>query len=62
MASGMNTMTVPANNYNALTVANMDDKNTVTRSDDIITGSSSRGPTEDGHKKPGISPRPETIR
>ncbi|MBK8971277.1 MAG: S8 family serine peptidase [Hahellaceae bacterium] len=52
---GTNTMTVPANNYNALTVANMDDMNTVTRSDDVITGSSSRGPTEDGRKKPDLA-------
>lgn len=52
---GTNTMTVPANNYNALTVANMNDQNTVTRSDDVITGSSSRGPTHDGRKKPDIT-------
>ncbi len=49
------TMTQPGENYNGMTVANMDDKNTVTRSDDVITGSSSRGPAYDGRKKPDIA-------
>ncbi len=52
---GTNTMTVPANNYNGLTVANMDDANTVSRADDVITGSSSRGPTVLNRKKPDLS-------
>lgn len=52
---GTNTMTVPANNYNGLTVANMNDANTVTRSDDVITSSSSRGPTVLNRKKPDLS-------
>lgn len=52
---GTNTMTVPATNYNGLTVANMADNNTVTRSDDVITASSSRGPTVDNRKKPDLS-------
>ena len=52
---GTNTMTVPANNYNGLTVANMWDKNTVTRTDDVITASSSRGPTVGGRKKPDLT-------
>lgn len=52
---GTNTMTVPANNFNGLTVANMNDANTVTRSDDVITASSSRGPTVLNRKKPDLS-------
>lgn len=52
---GTNTMTVPANNYNGLTVANMWDKNTVTRTDDVITASSSCGPTVGGRKKPDLT-------
>lgn len=52
---GTNTMTVPANNYNGLTVANMWDKNTVSRTDDVITASSSRGPTVGGRKKPDLT-------
>ncbi len=52
---GTNTMTVPANNYNGLTVANMNDFNTVTRTDDVITSSSSRGPTVLNRKKPDLA-------
>ncbi len=52
---GTNTMTVPANNFNGLTVANMNDANTVSRADDVITASSSRGPTVLSRKKPDIS-------
>ena len=53
--AGTNTMTIPANNYNGLTVANMFDNNTVTRADDVIWGDSSRGPTVNGRKKPDLS-------
>jgi serine protease AprX len=53
--AGTNTMTIPGNNYNGVTVANMFDNNTVTRSDDVIWGSSSRGPTVDGRKKPDLA-------
>lgn len=53
--AGTNTMTVPGNNYNGLTVANMFDNNTITRSDDVIWDSSSRGPTVNGRKKPDLS-------
>lgn len=49
------TMTVPANNYNGITVANMYDGDTVTRSDDVIWRTSSRGPTANGRKKPDLS-------
>jgi serine protease AprX len=47
--------TSPAISYNALTVANMNDRNTTYRSDDIISPSSSRGPTLSGRKKPDIA-------
>ncbi len=49
------TLTQPGENYNGMTVANMDDANTLTRSDDRIHASSSRGPTYDNRKKPDIS-------
>jgi serine protease AprX len=45
----------PAISYNPLTVANMDDKGTVNRSDDSINSSSTRGPTAAGRKKPDIA-------
>ena len=49
------TMTQPGENYNGITVANMFDQNTDTRSDDVIWWSSSRGPTADGRRKPDLS-------
>lgn len=52
---GTTTITHPAPAYNLLASANMDDRNTVTRADDIITSSSSRGPTLGGRKKPDIT-------
>lgn len=45
----------PGVSYNGLCVANVDDQGTLTRSDDIIANSSSRGPTTSGRKKPDIS-------
>lgn len=53
--SGSTTITRPAPAYNLLASANMDDMNTVTRTDDRITSSSSRGPTAGGRKKPDIT-------
>jgi serine protease AprX len=53
--NGTTTITHPAPAYNAIAVANMNDQNTVTRTDDVITSSSSRGPTLGGRKKPDIS-------
>ncbi len=41
--------------YNPITVANVDDKNTATRVDDVIWSTSTRGPAPDGRKKPDIS-------
>ncbi|MGI2258195.1 S8 family serine peptidase [Shewanella sp. GXUN23E] len=49
------TMTQPGENYNGITVANMNDMDTVSRADDVINSDSSRGPTYDGRKKPDIS-------
>lgn len=52
----------PAISYNALTVANMDDRNTILRSGDWIANSSSRGPTAAGRKKPDIAAPGTSIR
>lgn len=52
---GTTTITHPAPAYNIIAVANMDDQDTITRSDDVITSSSSRGPTLSGRWKPDIS-------
>lgn len=52
---GTTTLTIPGDNYNGMTVANVDDQNTVTRSDDSIRSTSSRGPTLWGRKKPDIA-------
>lgn len=53
--TGTPTITHPAPAYNLMAVANMDDKGTLTRSDDTISTSSSRGPTLGGRKKPDIT-------
>jgi hypothetical protein len=45
----------PGSAYNVIAVGNVDDKGTVSRSDDTIASSSSRGPTGDGRTKPDIS-------
>ena len=45
----------PAVAYNAITVTDMDDRNTPFRSDDGIHNSSSRGPTASGRKKPDLA-------
>ena len=49
------TVTDPGSAYNVITVGNVNDKNTVTRSDDVILSSSSRGPTGDGRLKPDVA-------
>jgi hypothetical protein len=52
---GTTTITHPAPAYNLMASANMQDQDTVTRDDDFITSSSSRGPTLGGRKKPDIT-------
>ena len=52
---GTTRITHPAPAYNLLASANMDDLDTASRADDIITSSSSRGPTLLGRKKPDIT-------
>jgi serine protease AprX len=52
--SGNPTITHPAPAFNLLACANLDDKNTTTRTDDWISSGSSRGPTAGGRKKPDI--------
>ncbi len=46
---------VPANSYNVITVANVQDLGTASRDDDIIRPSSTRGPTLNGRRKPDIA-------
>ncbi len=45
----------PGISYNGITVAASDDRNTVSRADDVIAGFSSRGPTLGGRKKPDVT-------
>lgn len=52
---GSRTVTQPAGAFNILAVGNVYDSNTVTRTDDALLSSSSRGPTLDGRIKPDIS-------
>jgi len=52
---GFGTVGEPANAFNVLAVGNTDDNNTVTRTDDELLSSSSRGPSIDGRIKPDIS-------
>ena len=49
------TITHPATAYNLLAVANMNDQNTISRSDDVRRESSSVGPTLNDRKKPDIT-------
>jgi len=48
-------ITHPAPAFNLMAVANMNDRNTTTRSDDVRSGSSSVGPTLNGRRKPDIA-------
>lgn len=49
------TITSPGLGYNILSVANMDDKDTLSRSDDSVDSTSSRGPTVGQRFKPDIA-------
>ncbi len=49
------TLTSPAGTYNGIVVANLDDRGTLTRTDDIINSGSSRGPTPNERKKPDLA-------
>ncbi len=55
-------LTHPANAYNVISVANMNDQNTVSRTDDVSAASSSRGPTLSGRKKPDLTAPGELTR
>ncbi len=50
----------PSIAYNVLSVANVDDRGTVDRSDDGISASSSQGPAPDGRRKPDLA-APGTV-
>jgi serine protease AprX len=45
----------PACSYNTITVASVNDQNTLTRDDDTIAFYSTRGPTSSGRRKPDIA-------
>lgn len=45
----------PSIAYNGYSVANADDRNTLWRSDDLLYGTSSRGPAPDNRKKPDLA-------
>jgi serine protease AprX len=45
----------PSIAYNVISVANVNDGNTISRGDDIIYSGSSRGPTAGGRKKPDLA-------
>ncbi|MDH4136653.1 MAG: S8 family serine peptidase, partial [Anaerolineae bacterium] len=53
--NGSPTIHSPSIAYNVISVANVDDHNTIVRSDDSIYSSSSRGPTPGGRKKPDLA-------
>lgn len=59
--SGAQSITQPGQAYNLMGSANMTFFGTVSRADDKITQSSSRGPTKDGRKKPDISSPGEGV-
>lgn len=52
---GGSTVGYPAGAFNVIAVGNVNDMNTVSRTDDVLASSSSRGPTLDGRIKPDIS-------
>jgi len=45
----------PASAWNVITVANASDQGTVSRADDVIAASSTRGPTPGGRRKPDLA-------
>lgn len=49
------TLYTPAPAYNGIAVAGSDDRNTLSRSDDVIGSFSSKGPTAAGRKKPDVT-------
>ncbi len=49
------TVAAPSIAFNVLSVANLDDRNTSSRSDDVVAASSSRGPTIRGRAKPDLA-------
>jgi serine protease AprX len=52
---GTTYIATPGIAYNVISVANVDDKNTTSRADDLISSTSSRGPTPGGRKKPDLA-------
>jgi serine protease AprX len=58
---GSNTVGTPGDLYNGISVANFDDNGTTTHSDNSLSSSSSRGPTDDGRSKPDLAAPGEDI-
>lgn len=59
-----NTINIPGDAFNVITVANFDDKNTISRDDDEVYSGpqgSSRGDTGDGRTKPDVAAPGENI-
>ena len=59
--SSSGTVGTPGDAYNVITVGNFDDWDTTGHSDNILSSSSSRGPTSDGRRKPDLSAPGEDI-
>lgn len=53
--SSSGSVNLPADAFNVFTVGNFDDAGSTSRSDDSLASSSSRGPTNDGRRKPEVS-------
>lgn len=51
---GAGTVITPADGFNVLTVGSLDDRGTTTHADNLISSFSSRGPLDDGRRKPDL--------
>ncbi len=58
---GSGTLSIPADGFNVIAVGNFDDNDSAGASDDFLSSSSSRGPTDDGRRKPDLSAPGEYI-
>ncbi len=51
---GPGTVGAPADGFNVVTVGSLDDRNTATHADNALSSFSSRGPLDDGRRKPDL--------